>query len=88
MALAEQALKDPQALHRDWEEGQWNRFSIDLSEDARQWAALDQADRELVYWGLSSLWAALGTTAEEVRKFAVGGLSRRLGLIGVPLESL
>ena len=55
MAVAEQELKDPQALYRDWEEGQWNPFSIDLAEDARQWTALDEADRELVYWGLSSL---------------------------------
>lgn len=55
MAIAEQGLKDPQALYRDWEEGQWNPFAIDLAEDAEQWAALDEADRELVYWGLSSL---------------------------------
>jgi ribonucleoside-diphosphate reductase beta chain len=33
-------------------------------------------------------WATLGTTAEEVREFAIGGLSRRLNIVGVPLESL
>ena len=30
-------------------------------------------------------WEALGTTADEVREFALGGLNRRLGIIGVAL---
>ena len=33
-------------------------------------------------------WEALGTSAEEVREFAIGGLRRRLAIVGVPLESL
>jgi hypothetical protein len=33
-------------------------------------------------------WDALGASAEEIRSFALGGLTRRLKLIGVPLESL
>jgi ribonucleoside-diphosphate reductase beta chain len=33
-------------------------------------------------------WAALRTTAEEVREFALGGLRRRMEIIGVPLDSL
>ncbi|HKA67003.1 MAG TPA: ribonucleotide-diphosphate reductase subunit beta [Solirubrobacterales bacterium] len=33
-------------------------------------------------------WDALGASAEEVRDFAIGGLSRRLAIVGVPLESL
>jgi ribonucleoside-diphosphate reductase beta chain len=33
-------------------------------------------------------WDALGASAEEIRDFAIGGLDRRLTLIGVPLESL
>jgi ribonucleoside-diphosphate reductase beta chain len=33
-------------------------------------------------------WAALGATAEEIREFALGGLSRRLSIVGVPLETL
>lgn len=55
MAVAGQELKEPQGLYRDWEEGQWNPFAIDLAEDAGQWAALSEEDRGLVYWGLSSL---------------------------------
>jgi ribonucleoside-diphosphate reductase beta chain len=33
-------------------------------------------------------WDALGASAEEIREFAIGGLRRRLGIIGVPLSSL
>jgi ribonucleoside-diphosphate reductase beta chain len=33
-------------------------------------------------------WDALGANAEEIREFALGGLTRRLNLIGVPLSSL
>jgi ribonucleoside-diphosphate reductase beta chain len=33
-------------------------------------------------------WDALGASAEEIREFAIGGLSRRLNVVGVPLDSL
>jgi ribonucleoside-diphosphate reductase beta chain len=33
-------------------------------------------------------WDALGASSEEIRKFAISGLSRRLKIVGVPLESL
>jgi ribonucleoside-diphosphate reductase beta chain len=33
-------------------------------------------------------WEALGASAEEIREFAIGGLSRRLNVVGVPLSSL
>jgi ribonucleoside-diphosphate reductase beta chain len=33
-------------------------------------------------------WDALGANAEEIREFALGGLRRRLNVIGVPLSSL
>jgi ribonucleoside-diphosphate reductase beta chain len=44
--------------------------------------ALTPPDRE------GADWDALGAGAEEIRGFAVGGLDRRLRLIGVPLDSL
>jgi ribonucleoside-diphosphate reductase beta chain len=31
-------------------------------------------------------WEALGATGDEIREFALGGLSRRLGVVGVPLQ--
>jgi ribonucleoside-diphosphate reductase beta chain len=33
-------------------------------------------------------WDALGAGAEEIRNFAIGGLTRRLDVIGVPLSTL
>jgi ribonucleoside-diphosphate reductase beta chain len=33
-------------------------------------------------------WDALGASSEEIREFALGGLRRRLNIVGVPLESL
>lgn len=33
-------------------------------------------------------WDALGASAEEIREFALGGLTRRLDVIGVPLSTL
>jgi hypothetical protein len=36
----------------------------------------------------SSSSELLGVTQEEIREFALGGLTRRLKLIGVPLETV
>jgi ribonucleoside-diphosphate reductase beta chain len=44
--------------------------------------ALTPPDRE------GTDWEALGASADEIREFALGGLSRRLNIIGVPLDSL
>jgi ribonucleoside-diphosphate reductase beta chain len=33
-------------------------------------------------------WDALGASAEEIRDFAIGGLTRRLEIVGVPLASV
>ncbi len=45
-------------------------------------AALTPPDR-----GEETDWNALGASAEEIRAFALGGLTRRLELIGVPLAA-
>jgi ribonucleoside-diphosphate reductase beta chain len=44
--------------------------------------ALTPPDRE------GTDWDALGASAEEIREFALGGLTRRLDVIGVPLSSV
>jgi ribonucleoside-diphosphate reductase beta chain len=44
--------------------------------------ALTPPDRE------GTDWDALGASADEIREFAIGGLSRRLKIVGVPLDSL
>jgi hypothetical protein len=33
-------------------------------------------------------FAAIGASSEDIRDFALGGLTRRLDIIGVPLASL
>ena len=44
--------------------------------------ALTPPDRE------DTDWEALGASSEEIRDFAITGLSRRLNIVGVPLDSL
>jgi ribonucleoside-diphosphate reductase beta chain len=51
-------LNDPQALYRRSEESQWSPFRIDLGKDTEQWATIDQEQRSLVYFVLSSLMVA------------------------------
>jgi ribonucleoside-diphosphate reductase beta chain len=58
MTTAEIQLNDPQTLYRRWEDSQWNPFEIDLERDREQWAGLAEADKELIYFALSSLMVA------------------------------
>lgn len=58
MPAAEIQLNDPQTLYRRWEETQWSPFEIDLGRDREQWREMDDADRGLIYWALSSLMVA------------------------------
>ena len=51
-------LNDPQTLYERWEGSQWSPFEVDLDADREQWAALDQGDKDLVYWVLASLMVA------------------------------
>jgi ribonucleoside-diphosphate reductase beta chain len=44
--------------------------------------ALAPPDRE------GTTWEALGVTGDEITQFALGGLTRRLTIIGVPLDTL
>jgi ribonucleoside-diphosphate reductase beta chain len=56
--MAEIQLNDPQTLYRRWEDSQWNPFTIDFSRDHEQWHQMDDADKALIYWALSSLMVA------------------------------
>jgi ribonucleoside-diphosphate reductase beta chain len=51
-------LNDPQTLYRRWEDSQWSPFAIDLAADCEQWPQLDESQRGLVYFALSSLMVA------------------------------
>jgi ribonucleoside-diphosphate reductase beta chain len=51
-------LNDPQTLYRRWEDSQWSPFAVDLTQDAGQWNAMDEDDRNLIFFVLSSLMVA------------------------------
>jgi ribonucleotide reductase beta subunit family protein with ferritin-like domain len=51
-------LKTPQELYLDWEHAHWTSRDIDLSHDPADWAGLEESERELLYFALSSLMVA------------------------------
>jgi ribonucleoside-diphosphate reductase beta chain len=51
-------LNDPQTLYRRWEDSQWSPFAVDLTTDAEQWKNMGDADRNLIFFVLSSLMVA------------------------------
>jgi ribonucleoside-diphosphate reductase beta chain len=55
---ATQSLRSPQELYRQWEHSHWAAQDIDLSADRADWSRLDERERELLYWVLSSLMVA------------------------------
>jgi ribonucleoside-diphosphate reductase beta chain len=52
------ALKDPQQLYLDWERAHWAAQDVDLSADLEQWPSIDDSERELLLFVLSSLMVA------------------------------
>jgi ribonucleoside-diphosphate reductase beta chain len=56
--MADVHLHDPQTLYRHWEGQQWSPWDVDLDQDRADWERLDEADRGLVHWALSSLMVA------------------------------
>ncbi len=52
------ALKDPEQLYLDWEHAHWAAQDIDLSRDPSDWAGLEEEERNLLYFALSSLMVA------------------------------
>jgi ribonucleoside-diphosphate reductase beta chain len=51
-------LKDPQQLYLDWEHAHWAARDIDLTGDPADWESLDEGERALLYFALSSLMVA------------------------------
>jgi ribonucleoside-diphosphate reductase beta chain len=58
MSTATAQLKDPQQLYMDWEHAHWAAQDVDLSRDPADWEGLDEGERELLYFVLSSLMVA------------------------------
>ena len=52
------SLKDPQGLYLDWETAHWAAQDIDLARDPADWSALDDGERQLLQFALSSLMVA------------------------------
>ncbi len=52
------ALKAPQQLYDDWEHAHWAAQDIELGRDPDDWAGLEDSERDLLYWVLSSLMVA------------------------------
>ncbi|HET9121440.1 MAG TPA: ribonucleotide-diphosphate reductase subunit beta, partial [Solirubrobacterales bacterium] len=52
------ALKEPQELYLDWEHAHWAAQDIDLTRDPADWNGLEQSERDLLYFALSSLMVA------------------------------
>jgi ribonucleoside-diphosphate reductase beta chain len=51
-------MKTPQQLYEDWERAHWAAQDIDLSRDGEHWRSMDEGQRNLLYWILSSLMVA------------------------------
>ena len=51
-------LRTPQQLYEDWERAHWSALQIDLSRDGAQWQAMEEDERGLLHWVLSSLMVA------------------------------
>jgi ribonucleoside-diphosphate reductase beta chain len=58
MIQATGLLKDPQQLYLDWEHAHWSAQDIDLSRDQADWVGLEERERNLLYFALSSLMVA------------------------------
>jgi ribonucleoside-diphosphate reductase beta chain len=58
VSVATAHLKDPQQLYLDWEHSHWAARDIDLRRDPGDWNGLDDAERELLSFVLSSLMVA------------------------------
>jgi len=52
------ALKDPEQLYLDWEHAHWASQDVNLSRDPADWTGLEEGERELLYFALSSLIVA------------------------------
>jgi ribonucleoside-diphosphate reductase beta chain len=55
---AQPKLRTPQPLYEDWERAHWSAQEIDLSRDVDDWKRMEDGERTLLHWVLSSLMVA------------------------------
>src|SRR3954464_9076587 len=51
-------MRMAQELYEDWERAHWAAQDVDLSRDRDDWERMDDAERRLLHWVLSSLMVA------------------------------
>src|SRR3954468_3330343 len=51
-------MRTAQELYEDWERAHWAAQDVDLSCDRDDWERMDDAERRLLHWVLSSLMVA------------------------------
>ena len=57
-AAAQAKLRTPQQLYEDWERSHWSAREVDLARDGEDWARMEDGERTLLHWVLSSLMVA------------------------------
>jgi ribonucleoside-diphosphate reductase beta chain len=57
-STARARLRDPQQLYEDWERSHWSAQEVDLSRDVDDWKRMEDGERTLLHWVLSSLMVA------------------------------
>jgi ribonucleoside-diphosphate reductase beta chain len=55
---AQARLRTPQQLYEDWERSHWSAQEVDLARDGNDWARMDERERTLLHFVLSSLMVA------------------------------
>jgi ribonucleoside-diphosphate reductase beta chain len=55
---AQLKLRTPQPLYEDWDRSHWSAREIDLSRDGHDWEQMQEEERSLLNWVLSSLMVA------------------------------
>jgi ribonucleoside-diphosphate reductase beta chain len=56
--VAQARLRTPQQLYEDWERSHWSAREVDLARDGEDWGRMDERERSLLHWVLSSLMVA------------------------------
>ena len=51
-------MKTPQQLYEHWERAHWAAQDVDLSHDGEHWRSMEQGERNLLHWVLTSLLVA------------------------------
>jgi ribonucleoside-diphosphate reductase beta chain len=70
---ASYTLQTPQQLYELWERQNWQSHTIDLAQDARDWAAMDEQRRRHLSWNLSSFFVGEERVATQFSGLVMAG---------------